>query len=396
MATNPVIVLNGARPLDLGNELLRIDQAAGIRENTRAQRQQTDELKETGAVRKRLLDQRERRGQQEISAADRAVVDEERARQMAALSLGFEHAENLLTLPFERREAAHLAFEDSMRSLGFEIDDVPDDLSDEGLQSLMAELEPFRDTGGTSPRQFQAQGRVKDSEGNVFASTEIRDPSTGEVETRFTNIDPTGPSQPVGAVEFLNPSTNLTSTEQQARDVETVRLAAAAEESIRRGAEFADQARSMRSNISTLREISGLLSGAKGEIPRTGPIWDKLPDITASASRLNQLKNQAGLGIIQNTTFGALSEGELKLALDTALPTNLEATELRKWVNDRIRAQEKMANELEKAGIYYSQGGTVDGYLEKLRVERNQRLSEENDGAEVQTFDDGTEVVFKQ
>jgi hypothetical protein len=73
--------------------------------------------------------------------------------------------------------------------------------------------------------------------------------------------------------------------------------------------------------------------------------------------------------VIQNTTFGALSEGEMALALDTALPTNLAPPELRQWLVEHKGAQEKLLSYVESAASYLSIPGSTIGQFIKDQKE---------------------------
>lgn len=116
-----------------------------------------------------------------------------------------------------------------------------------------------------------------------------------------------------------------------------------------------DQLQSIRSNNSTLRQVVDEVRGGA----ETGPLADKLPSFRAATVRLNQLKNKLGLDVVGAVTFGALSEGELKLALNTALPTNLQGPELIEWAEKKIDAQEKLATYLEDQAIFLGNSGNT-------------------------------------
>lgn len=94
----------------------------------------------------------------------------------------------------------------------------------------------------------------------------------------------------------------------------------------------------IRENLANYQiALDALDDGAK-----TGRIMNLIPDVTAAAQSIKTAKSKLGLDIIGSVTFGALSEAELKLAMDTALPdANLPPDELRKWINDRVNAQRK-------------------------------------------------------
>lgn len=116
----------------------------------------------------------------------------------------------------------------------------------------------------------------------------------------------------------------------------------------------------IRKNIINMDEGIDLLDeGAK-----TGAIQSRLPSIRASSVKLDNLQGRLGLDVIGNTTFGALSESELKFALNTALPKGLNETELRQWLVDKRTAQNKLAEYLEEAAIFLgTPGNTIADFL---------------------------------
>jgi hypothetical protein len=69
------------------------------------------------------------------------------------------------------------------------------------------------------------------------------------------------------------------------------------------------------------------------------------------------------LDVIGSVTFGALSEAELQLALDTALPTDLSGPALIEYLDRKIVAQEKVAREQQKLAEYLLRGGDLGTYL---------------------------------
>ena len=122
----------------------------------------------------------------------------------------------------------------------------------------------------------------------------------------------------------------------------------------------------LRANNTSLRKVIEEVKAGAG----TGPLISKMPSFRAESVRLDQLRNRLGLDIIGSVTFGALSEGELQLALDTALDTRLDGPELVKWAEDKIAAQEKLAGYLEEQALFLSQKGKTraDWLKEKRRI----------------------------
>ena len=99
----------------------------------------------------------------------------------------------------------------------------------------------------------------------------------------------------------------------------------------------------------------------------TGVIASKLPNITTASITLGNIRNQLGLDVIGSVTFGALSEGELNLALDTALPTTLGPQQLRKYLVEKKVAQEKLVGYLSKQISYLNKpGNNLSGWLEEV------------------------------
>ena len=115
-------------------------------------------------------------------------------------------------------------------------------------------------------------------------------------------------------------------------------------------------------NIATLNRALQLSNNGAN----TGVIARYFPNITASSVELANLRNQLGLDVVGGATFGALSAGELNLALDTALPTGLDEPQLAEWLKTKIAAQEKVRAELLKKAKHFSKGGTVSSWIGQI------------------------------
>ena len=106
-----------------------------------------------------------------------------------------------------------------------------------------------------------------------------------------------------------------------------------------------------------------------GQGANIGPIVSFFPSFRAATVRLEQEQKRLGLDVINSVTFGALSERELQLAQDVALPLRLKGDDLIIWVNERIAAKRKLASYLEDQAIFLSNGGTQTEWLVKQRAE---------------------------
>jgi len=132
-----------------------------------------------------------------------------------------------------------------------------------------------------------------------------------------------------------------------------------------------DQVGKSRSNIANLEEAKRLVVE---EGANTGVIADKLPNWKASTVALDTVKNELGLDVVGSVTFGALSQGELSLALNTALPTNLNEDALVDWIDRKIEAQRKLQDYLYAQAIYLSDGDkTIGDWLRYQKSEQEER-----------------------
>jgi len=126
--------------------------------------------------------------------------------------------------------------------------------------------------------------------------------------------------------------------------------AAAGTQMVERAFQAFDQAGQATQSISTMNEaIAAIDAGA-----RSGLVENFLPNVTAASSALNNAMNRMGLDVISSVTFGALSEAEMNLAMDTAAPRNLEPEALRDWLVAKRDAQEKAQQALFAAARYLS------------------------------------------
>lgn len=113
---------------------------------------------------------------------------------------------------------------------------------------------------------------------------------------------------------------------------------------------------------------------------RSGTFDKYLPNVTAASAELRSAMNQAGLDVISAVTFGALSKGELDLAMDTAVPQNLDEPELRAWLVERADALDKTYVALIDYAEFMSKpGNTLDMWIEKNKREAEDSAPAVND-----------------
>lgn len=103
----------------------------------------------------------------------------------------------------------------------------------------------------------------------------------------------------------------------------------------------------------------------------SGMIYNMMPRFDEAGATLQNAMDRMGLDVIGMVTFGALSEGELRLAMSTAVPRNLGPDALRAWLVRRRDAQVQAARALEDAALYLSTpGNTINGWIARNRAMR--------------------------
>ncbi len=136
------------------------------------------------------------------------------------------------------------------------------------------------------------------------------------------------------------------------------------------------------------KEIAGLQSNMRDlqtaidaveEGSVSGPFISRFPSIRESSVKLEQIRNQLGLNVVGATSFGNLSEGELELALMTAMPDKLRGPALKKWLQDRRNAQFKLMDYFYEQIEFLNAGGTTAGFI---TYKRNKAISDAREAIE--------------
>jgi hypothetical protein len=130
-----------------------------------------------------------------------------------------------------------------------------------------------------------------------------------------------------------------------------------------------DQTEKIQVNIGNLDDVIKAIDGGAN----TGRIANQFPDWKASTIALRNAQNRLGLDVVGSVTFGALSESELALALQTGLPSNLDQAELRDWTIGKKQAQEKLLGYLNEQARFLSQDDTtLNDWLDRVKAKGQQ------------------------
>ncbi|MCK7597413.1 hypothetical protein M0G74_09050 [Microbulbifer sp. CAU 1566] len=114
---------------------------------------------------------------------------------------------------------------------------------------------------------------------------------------------------------------------------------------------------------STIPEYEGLIS-AIDQGAWTGKVSDFLPTIRQGSILFNNVKNRLGLKMLNTFLTGPASDTDVKLLQQTAVPPGLSPAETRKWAQDRIAAQQRLANGISAYARFLENKGTESEWYE--------------------------------
>ena len=232
-----------------------------------------------------------------------------------------------------------------------------ENVTDEGLAPLETGL-------GQTMQQLTSFQSNLDSQAQALVGS--KNPDTGEVFTLDTakqalvrkqaGIDPRAGT--VASVERIATTPGLTeSVASSRREIKTQEELGAGQ--AKTVTDIIDKSFEKIGNItSNIRNIDRAID-AIDRGAGTGRAERLLPSIKAASIELDNMRNQLGLDVVGATTFGALSKGELDLALDTALPTGLNEPQLREWLERKKVAQQKVVDYLDNQIDFLEGGGTI-------------------------------------
>ena len=295
--------------------------------------------------------------QQQLEAGRQDIAERDRQNEIAHTTVVGRIAEQVKARNIQDPQERLKFTQGLMTRAGYEGVISLEDVSDEALGDAIAAKDVL--TQGDSGK-FNIGSRTIKADGTVVASTDqgpiVWDPSgkmlKGEEASR----------QIRSANEY---ETRLQKDRSFGRGIGA--------QSVELSGKAFEQLPKIRMNIGNLNEAIDLLDrGAK-----TGPIYSLLPSVSDAAVELDNLQAQLGLDVIGNTTFGALSESELKLALNTALPKNLKQDALRDWLVKKRDAQNKLASYIQDAAQFFGRGGNISDFLELQKNAQASGVSQE-------------------
>ena len=245
----------------------------------------------------------------------------------------------------------------------------PTETTDEAIQLLQTNPDQLLASTQKVISVAQQQGILKAPGGGVAirSSAPIVDPETGQLSIPTFNPN-TGETKLIpleGAIQ-QTPSQKLEAeiaakTQIATTEAELQGQTAAVKAAVAKGSKIFDRIQPLSLAISNYDEaITAIDAGAE-----TGVVDSFLPSFRKASIELDNVVKRLGLDVVGNTTFGALSESELKFALSAAIPENLQPADLKEWLVAKRDAQKKVKARVEEAASFLSEGThTIKDWIE--------------------------------
>ena len=264
-----------------------------------------------------------------------------------------------------------------LRAIRGEVEIDPVGFATANLANLTAQgaidtqaMKAVLDASGQSGADGQAQVRSSTilDDGTVVTVTDagpVVYSNTGEVVTGQAAADAVNKAQEFGVdIQSARAGGRTAATLEARADLGAAAAGAteAGTTGIEVGRQTFERIGPIRANISNLDRAIELV---EEEGATTGVLASRFPAWRASTVELRNLQSTLGLDVIGSVTFGALSEGELELALDVALPTDLRPGALSDWLREKRDAQEKLVDNLTMQANFLSvPGRTLDQWID--------------------------------
>ena len=208
--------------------------------------------------------------------------------------------------------------------------------------------------GDFTPASLQAYGQSGDFNDlvryesaksvNIGGVPHVFDPAFGGFRPASVSGSGTGGGQ----------SSTITTQSVAASEGEIDATKEASKQAIKQSGAAYDRVAVIKSTIPKYDEAIRLI---REEGAQSGPISSRFPSFQSSTLELEALQRELGLDVVSSVTFGALSEAELSMAMQTGLPTNLEGPALIDWLERKKVSQTKLADYLSEAAQFLGTPG---------------------------------------
>lgn len=360
MAINPNIVLAGDTRLPLA---VQVPDTSRIFSNALLNVSRLDAIKEGRAsapLRNELLQSQVQQSQAAAADIPNVLADQAEARRIESIVTGSKELLPIIQTGNVDAVRANLL----QRRARLAERNIPTNDTDEALALLdqPGGFEQLADITKAAVTLSRPDRSVA-----TRSSAPITDPKTGQVSipTFDPNTNTTSLVPLAGAIQ------ETPSQEREAEALSKIDVAkaesrikgkeAAVKAAVAKGSKTFDRIQPLTVAIQNYDQaIAAIDAGAE-----TGIIDAFLPSFRKASIELDNVVKRLGLDVVGNTTFGALSESELKFALNAAIPDTLQPADLKQWLIAKRDAQRKVKERVEQAASFLSEGThTIKDWIE--------------------------------
>ncbi|MBK8187647.1 MAG: hypothetical protein IPK77_10660 [Cellvibrio sp.] len=341
--------------------------------------------------------------QQDVSQGDFAM-------NLRNLQIMNSLAKKAKTIPLEQRPMFRDQQMQLMQSIGIDpsqmaqapLDDASLDQWIGQSDAVLASVMPQRkaDIGTYNPRDYtpeswaefvqtQDAGKLKRYESNrvvrIGGVDYLVDTATGE-RTPISSLQ-----EVAGNVEAVSGAGERGKLKEQLETKPKIETAVTgAKDKVIAASEAADRSLTLEAGLGVYDKlVEEIDNGANTSVYTS---WT--PTIKDTTKRFEQGARELGLGVISNTTFGALSAPELKLAMETAVP-QLQPAAMRQWLLDKKAAQQKLADQLFLYAEHLENGGTKVTWIKKQKEIKGQGSANNSEKSDVGIFTSKSGIQFQ-
>lgn len=230
---------------------------------------------------------------------------------------------------------------------------------------MMGSPDVYEDRYGDATKDNTKYGAgrtiVKDKSGDQFYATEVRE--GGQTRTVYSPLGDTKGDKPDGKVEIVG-GYGETGMERMTRDLRT-------DKEKRHEARNISNSQSASKAYEVVMQNSQLYDEAIQAVEdgATTEWWSQyIPSMKASSAELDRVRNQLALNQLSLVSMGALSEKELQVLQQTAIPS-MPAEDQKEWLRQKRDATIKYAEFLQEASLAYESGESKPHFAKRKREE---------------------------
>lgn len=265
-------------------------------------------------------------------------------------------------------------------------------------RGVVTGIEPFSITDKGTQAAFKTEA-TSESFPNGFKMQQFQDGRTvymvpgedeaGNLTVERIEITPTSSPEDLAKVAQAR---RVAEEDQTRRTVQETRRVDSAEFIAKKFESAVADLESLGSQLLNLKTAKAALDAGAD----SGVLRQYMPSFEAATSQLRTAANKLGLDIVGSVTFGALSAGELSLALTTALDLSLPPPQLREVVDAKVAAIEKAQDELYKAARLMSDPNyTAEMYMRDY-TQRGARPTSTETNRDIDALQQGLEKLETQ